>query len=86
MFSYRCLWKQDVFNTGVMQTYVFAKEYFEGANRFKTYHEQNFADLTVSPSKPAFSKPSTVIMVIGESASAYYMSAYSDVKMIIHLG
>ncbi len=68
------------FNTGVMQTYVFAKEYFEGANRFKTYHEQNFADLTVSPSKPAFSKPSTVIMVIGESASAYYMSAYSDVK------
>lgn len=45
-----------------------------------------FADLTVSPSKPAFSKPSTVIMVIGESASAYYMSAYSDVKMIIRLG
>lgn len=64
------------FNTGVMQTYVFAKEYFEGANRCKAYHEQNFADLTVSLSKPAFSKPST----IGESASAYYMSAYSDVK------
>ena len=68
------------FNTGVMQTYVFAKEYFEGANRFKAYHGQNFAALTVSPSKPAFSKPSTIIMVIGESASAYYMSAYSDVK------
>ena len=28
------------FNTGVMQTYVFAKEYFEGASRFKAYHEQ----------------------------------------------
>lgn len=68
------------FNTGVMQTYVFAKEYFEGANRFKAYHEQNFADLIVSPAKPAFSKPSTIIMVIGESASAYYMSAYSDEK------
>lgn len=63
-----------------MQTYVFAKEYFEGANRFKAYHEQNFADLIVSPAKPAFSKPSTIIMVIGESASAYYMSAYSDEK------
>lgn len=68
------------FNTGVMQTYVFAKEYFEGANKFKAYHEQNFAKLTVTPSKPVFSKPSTIIMVIGESASAYYMSAYSDVK------
>lgn len=68
------------FNTGVMQTYVFAKEYFEGANKFKAYHDKNFASLVVNPSKPAFSKPSTIIMVIGESASAYYMSAYSDVK------
>ena len=68
------------FNTGVMQTYVFAKEYFEGANKFKAYHDENFASLVVNPSKPAFSKPSTIIMVIGESASAYYMSAYSDAK------
>lgn len=68
------------FHTGVMQTYVFAKEYFEGANKFKAYHDENFASLVVNPSKPAFSKPSTIIMVIGESASAYYMSAYSDVK------
>lgn len=68
------------FNTGVMQTYVFAREYFEGANKFKAYHEKNFADLVVTPTKPAFSKPSTIIMVIGESASAHYMSAYSDVK------
>lgn len=28
------------FNTGVMQTYVFAKEYFEGANKFKAYHDK----------------------------------------------
>ena len=68
------------FNTGVMQTYVFAKEYFEGANKFKAYHDEKFASLVVNPSKPAFSKPSTIIMVIGESASAYYMSAYSDAK------
>lgn len=68
------------FNTGVMQTYVFAKEYYDGANKFKAYHEKNFENLAVTPSKPAFSKPSTIIMVIGESASAYYMSAYSDVK------
>lgn len=68
------------FNTGVMQTYVFAKEYFDGANKFKAYHDENYASLVVTPSKPAFAKPSTIIMVIGESASAYYMSAYSDVK------
>lgn len=67
-------------NTGVMQTVVFAKEYFDTANKFKTYHEKNFADLVVEPSKPAFSRPATIIMVIGESASAYYMSAYSDTK------
>lgn len=64
--------------TGVMQTLVFAKQYFDGANRFKAYHNTNFANLAVTPSKPAFSRPATIIMVIGESASAYYMSAYSD--------
>ncbi len=66
-------------DTGVMQSYVFAKDYFDRANKFKEFHEDNFAALTVTPNKPAFDKPSTVILVIGESASAYYMSAYSDV-------
>lgn len=65
-------------NTGVMETYVFAKEYFDKNNKFKTYHDKNYALLEVTPSIPQFSKPSTIIMVIGESASAYYMSAYSD--------
>ena len=67
-------------DTGVMQAYVFAKDYFDRNNKFKEFHEDNFAALTVMPNKPAFDKPSTVILVIGESASAYYMSAYSDVK------
>ena len=67
-------------NTGVMQAYVFAKDYFEKNNKFKEFHDKNFAQLEVSPSQPQFSKPSTIIMVIGESASSYYMSAYSDVK------
>ncbi|MGN1398510.1 MAG: phosphoethanolamine transferase [Erysipelotrichaceae bacterium] len=65
-------------NTGVMETYVFAKEYFDKTNKFKAYHEKNYASLDVAPVTPQFSKPSTIIMVIGESASAYYMSAYSD--------
>lgn len=67
-------------DTGVMQAYVFAKDYFDRTNKFKEFHDVNFANLTVTPSTPRFAKPSTVILVIGESASAYYMSAYSDVK------
>lgn len=67
-------------DTGVMQVYVFAKDYFDKTNKFKKFHDQNFEQLQVSPSKPQFSKPSTVIVVIGESASAYYMSSFSDVK------
>lgn len=64
--------------TGVMQTYFFAKEYFDKNNQFKAYHEKNYSVLAVTPRTPQFSKPSTIIMVIGESASAYYMSAFSD--------
>ena len=67
-------------DTGVMQAYVFAKDYFDRTNKFKEFHDANFANLTVTPSTPRFAKPSTVILVIGESALAYYMSAYSDVK------
>ena len=67
-------------DTGVMETYCFAKEYFERTNKFKKYHEKNFAQLEVTKPAVTFAKQSTIIMVIGESASAYYMSAYSDVK------
>lgn len=68
------------FFTGVMQSYVFAKDYFDRANQFKSYRDAKFAGLVVSPSTPQFSKPSTIIMVIGESASRYYMSAYNNTK------
>ncbi len=68
------------FFTGVMETYVFAKDYFERSNQFKIYHDEKFAKLNVTPSQPRFSKPSTIIMVVGESASRYFMSAYRDVK------
>ena len=63
--------------TGVLECYMAAKDYFAKADLFKTYHAGNFAELQVTPDKPAFSKPSTIIMVIGESASRYYMSAYN---------
>lgn len=68
------------FYTGVMQSYVFAKDYFDRASKFKAYHDELFSKLEVTPSQPQFSKPSTIIMVIGESASRTYMSAYNDTK------
>lgn len=68
------------FYTGVVQSYVFAKEYFNRANKFKAYHDELFNNLIVTPLQPKFSKPSTIIMVIGESASRTYMSAYNDTK------
>lgn len=68
------------FYTGVMQSYVFAKDYFDRANKFKAYHDEMFNNLVLAPSQPQFSKPSTIIMVIGESASRTYMSAYNDTK------
>ena len=67
-------------NTGVMKSYMAAKDYFIKINKFKSYHEANYRNLAVTPSKPVFNKPSTIIVVIGESASAYYMSAFSETK------
>lgn len=67
-------------HTGVVQAYASAQEYFAGTNRFKYFHDNNFEQLKVFPSNPAFSEPATIVVVIGESASAYYMSAFSDVK------
>ncbi|WP_405380847.1 sulfatase-like hydrolase/transferase [Phascolarctobacterium sp.] len=71
-YGQKMFWK-----TGVMETYVFAKDYFDRANKFKEIHDQKFNKLVVVPKQPNFSQPSTIIMVIGESASRYYMSAYN---------
>lgn len=69
-----------VADTGVMKSYFAAKDYFNRSNKFKNYHDENYRNLVVTPSTPNFSKPSTIIMVIGESASRHYMSAYNSTK------
>ena len=63
-------------DTGVMEKYLNAKAYFEMAEKFNDYHQRNLAQLEVTLPEKTFEKPSTIIMVIGESASRYYMSAY----------
>jgi heptose-I-phosphate ethanolaminephosphotransferase len=62
--------------TGAMWAYQQAHEYFVKSSQFTANHAQNFAALQVTPTAPKFSKPGTIIMVIGESATRYYMSAY----------
>lgn len=62
--------------TGAMWAYQQAHEYFVKSSQFTANHTKNFISLQVKPSVPQFSKPGTIIMVIGESASRYYMSAY----------
>lgn len=73
---------QHIFTkTGVMWARYQAQDYFDNARKFTALHNKNAADLQVSPSVPAFHKPSTIIMVIGESASRSYMSAYYPVEL-----
>jgi heptose-I-phosphate ethanolaminephosphotransferase len=63
-------------DTGVMNKYLNAKNYFEMSALFNDYHQKNFDNLVVTKPEKTFSKPSTIIMVIGESATRFYMSAY----------
>ena len=63
-------------DTGVMNKYLNAKNYFELSAKFNDYHQKNFEQLQVTKPAKTFSKPATIIMVIGESATRYYMSAY----------
>ena len=62
--------------TGVVKALSNAYSYMKEAQAFKYYHDKNFAALHVEPSTPKFSKPSTIILIIGESAGRNFMSAY----------
>lgn len=80
------LWKtgktekqQGVFaRTGIIELWLNVKEYMAKNLLYQTNMQERIKDLKVSPDKPQFKKPSTIIMVIGESASRDYMSAFTD--------
>lgn len=75
------LWKKrkGVFvRTGIIELYLDVKEYFKTTMLYQTNMKKRIQDLKVSPAKPMFNKPSTIIMVIGESASRDYMSAFTN--------
>ncbi len=64
--------------TGFVELWLDVKEYMATTLLYQTNMQERIKDLTVTPSQPQFSKPSTIIMVIGESASRDYMSAFTD--------
>ena len=81
MFLSIYLWKKrkGVFvRTGIVELYLDVKEYFKTTMLYQTNMEKRIQNLQVTPSQPVFTKPSTIIMVIGESASRDYMSAFTD--------
>lgn len=74
------LWntRKGVFiRTGIVELYLDVLNYIRETNQYKEKLHERLATLSVIPSAPAFDKPSTIIMVIGESESRDYMSVYT---------
>lgn len=65
-----------IVRTGVMIHYLDSLHYLKQASLFNNYHKDNFAHLQIAKPAKSFAKPSTFILVIGESATRSYMSAY----------
>ncbi|MCD8199005.1 MAG: phosphoethanolamine transferase [Phascolarctobacterium sp.] len=77
----RYLWKNNrgVFvRTGIIELYLDVKKYMENSKLYTKNMEERIKKLSVTPTKPVFGKPSTIVLVIGESASRDYMSAFVD--------
>ena len=77
------LWntKKGVFiRTGIIELFFDVKTYLNETKKYKSLQKDRFNELIVTPSKPDFKKPSTIIMIIGESASRDYMNAFSNIN------
>lgn len=71
--------RQGVFaRTGAIELWLEVKKYKKQTMLYQTNMQERLKDLNVIPAQPLFNKPSTIIMVIGESASRDYMSAFAD--------
>lgn len=75
------LWnfKKGVFiRTGIVELYLDVKSYIKETATYKTKLIERLQSLKVSLKNPLDNHSSTIIMVIGESASRDYMSAFTD--------
>lgn len=73
------IWKggHGVFvRTGMAQLYRTVKDYIASNERYRTEMKSRYSDLQVKALGKPWSKPSTVIMVIGESGCRDFMSAW----------
>ena len=65
-------------DTGTLNSLHNARSYLQLSAKFTQNHAENYNLLNVTGPHQLTAKPSTVIMVIGESASKYYCSAYQS--------
>lgn len=75
------LWntKKGVFiRTGLIELVLDVKDYLEQTKSYKTNLAKRVANLDVTQTTPFCEKPATFILVIGESESRDYMSAFCD--------
>ena len=65
--------------TGIAVLFRSVKEYVAQNKRYRTLAEERVKSLEVKPLAAPFKKPSTIMLVLGESATRDYMSAFSKV-------
>ena len=78
------LWKphHGIFiRTGIASLYQEVQDYVTKNRQYITEQHQRLADLQVTSVTPPLIHPHTLIMVIGESASRDYMSAFTDMDV-----
>ena len=66
--------------SGIVRLWLDIREYAANDHRYVSEMEQRLKDLHVKPLGKAFQRPSTIMMVIGESASRDYMSAFTPME------
>lgn len=66
--------------SGAVWAYRQAVDYFNRSSLFTQFHQEVLAGLEVSGPEKHSAKPHTIVLVIGESASRYYMSAYRNTE------
>lgn len=66
--------------SGIVRLWLDIKEYSANDKRYVTEMNKRLQDLSVKPLGKPFAQPSTIMMVIGESASRDYMSCFTPMQ------
>ena len=66
--------------SGVVALWLTVREYSAGDRRYVSEMQRRLADLYVRALGQPYDRPSTVLLVIGESASRDYMSAFTEME------